>query len=255
MKNLKFSDGLIIFLITINVLPVLAPVFQSWGWDLPARVIYFIYSFFCHQIHWRSLHIADHQCAWCARDMAIWGAFLVTATLIRVYQLKGLKWYQILPFMIPIGLDGGIQTIATGLGINNGEPLYISSNLMRAITGSIFGMGLGATIMPVITKLELGKLRSQIRLGSGIVINQLFVFPIVFLTIMLGYLGLIGVWNLTSDQYLPSNTFDSAVKVPADPDLWLQRRANGVCPVDIPLTSAETPDPLAIDCFFSLNSD
>jgi hypothetical protein len=35
-------------------LPFLAPVFMQIGWSGPARVIYFIYSWLCHQLPQRS---------------------------------------------------------------------------------------------------------------------------------------------------------------------------------------------------------
>jgi hypothetical protein len=35
-------------------LPFLAPVFMKLGWDIPARLIYLIYSFLCHQLPQRS---------------------------------------------------------------------------------------------------------------------------------------------------------------------------------------------------------
>ena len=34
--------------------PFLAPIFMHLGWDGPANTIYFVYSFFCHQLPERS---------------------------------------------------------------------------------------------------------------------------------------------------------------------------------------------------------
>ena len=54
-------------------LPFLAPVFMRLGWDGAARAIYFIYSFFCHQLPERSFFLfgdklmyslAEIQAAW-----------------------------------------------------------------------------------------------------------------------------------------------------------------------------------------------
>lgn len=249
--KLKFSDGLIIFLVLINVLAVLAPILQHHGFIFPAKVIYFIYSFFCHQIHWRSLHVYDHQCAWCARDMAIWGAFLITAVWVRMFQLKGLKWYQILPFMIPIGLDGGIQTIATAFGSATGDTLYVSTNLLRTITGSIFGIGLGMTVMPMLTSIEFARVSDKIFIPRlNLKFHQLAVVPITFLLVFTIYLGFVQVWNATSTSYKPSNALDSAVKMPEDDDAWLVRRQNGLCPVTLYTDGRQSTDALALKCFF-----
>jgi len=38
-------------------LPFIAPLFMKLGWDIPARVIYFIYSFLCHQLPQRSFFL------------------------------------------------------------------------------------------------------------------------------------------------------------------------------------------------------
>ncbi|MBW8011926.1 MAG: DUF2085 domain-containing protein [Chloroflexi bacterium] len=42
-------------------LPFLAPVFMKLGWEAPAKGIYFIYSFFCHQLPQRSLFFFGEQ--------------------------------------------------------------------------------------------------------------------------------------------------------------------------------------------------
>lgn len=146
--NRNLLNIFIVFLIILNVLPILAPIFAQIGWNAPAKAIYFVYSFLCHQLHWRSLHIYDHQCAWCMRDMFIWGSLLVVAILVKRYHIKGLRWYWMIPFMLPIAFDGGIQTIATILGFGNGQPLYMSTNFMRMLTGSIFGTGIGLWLVP-----------------------------------------------------------------------------------------------------------
>lgn len=139
-------------IILLNIFPWLAPIFMHLGWEQPAKAIYFVYSFMCHQLAWRSLHIYDHQCAWCARDTAIWGAFLTVALLVKFKGLKGFKWYWMIPFAIPMAMDGGIQTLATITGIVKNNAGYMSTSLMRTITGAIFGTGLGMTILPLLKR-------------------------------------------------------------------------------------------------------
>lgn len=139
----------IVFLIVLNTLPILAPVFQAIGMDWLANPIYAIYSLMCHQFHWRSIHIFDYQIAWCTRDTFIWLSFLLVTLAYRFgFLTKQFNWYWILPFTIPIALDGGIQTLATVLGFGDGEIFYLSTNLMRMITGSLFGIGLAIVIAP-----------------------------------------------------------------------------------------------------------
>ncbi|MFW5702724.1 MAG: DUF2085 domain-containing protein [Candidatus Dojkabacteria bacterium] len=257
----SFSNFFLGFLVMINVLPVLAPILQHIGFDFGARVIYFIYSFFCHQIHWRSLHVYDHQCAWCSRDMAIWGALLTTAFLVKAFKLKGIRWWQIVPFMVPIGLDGGVQTIATFVGLSEPDSVfYVASNLSRMLTGAIFGIGLGAFLMPLLMDAERTKLKhivnANLQFGTRKVqlkLHQLWVFFVVFLFVIISYIGFIQVWDATSEQYLPSNWLDSQIKLPADTEDWFVRRENAICPVTIGTEGAaqmSTTELLALDCFW-----
>lgn len=146
-------DVFLLGLFVLNIAPILAPIFAHFGLKVPAKVIYFIYSFTCHQFHWRSLHIFDHQCAWCTRDTFIWGAIFVVALLVRLYKVKALKWYWLIPFVIPIALDGVIQTIATVLGFEDDNPLYMSTNPIRMLTGATFGTGLALWMMPTMQQI------------------------------------------------------------------------------------------------------
>lgn len=144
------------FLVVLNLLPILAPILAHFGINSIARPIYWIYSYSCHQFHWRSVHILDHQCAWCTRDMFLWGALLAVTIAVKKGWIKdGLKWYWLFPFIIPIALDGGIQTLATIFGYSSDKPFYLSTNFMRMFTGSIFGLGLGAIIAPLLFREQI----------------------------------------------------------------------------------------------------
>lgn len=242
MKRLLNGYNLVIALLAlINILPILAPILLHFGLESLAKPIYFIYSFTCHQFAHRSLHIYDHQCAWCSRDMAIWGSLLLVAILVKQFKLRdGLKWYWVLPATLPIALDGGIQTIATVLGLapSGGGPIYISTNFMRFVTGSIFGAGLGLWIFPSLYDSFTKKVTVVSRK-----------FKVKYLAIVLAvmtavYIGFIGAWNLSSVEVKPANLLDLQVKTPINKDFFV-RRETGICPTD-----AISSDPLAWECFF-----
>src|SRR5690606_38304083 len=114
----NFYNIYLTFLGFLVSLPILAPVFMHLNLILPAKVIYFIYSFFCHQFSTRSIHIYDYQLAWCSRDTAIWFSFFITALLVKFNILPKLRWYWTIPFVIPMALDGGLQTIYTLFNLN-----------------------------------------------------------------------------------------------------------------------------------------
>ena len=100
LKNRVF-DIFIIFLIILVTLPILAPILLHIGFNTFAQFIYDLYSLTCHQFHWRSIHVYDHQMAWCVRDTFIWSSFLITSIGYRFNYLdQKIKWYWLIPFMM-----------------------------------------------------------------------------------------------------------------------------------------------------------
>lgn len=55
-------------------IPFLAPLFMRLGWDSPAKAIYFIYSFFCHQLPERSYFFFGPQISYSLSEIqTVWG--------------------------------------------------------------------------------------------------------------------------------------------------------------------------------------
>lgn len=151
--NQNLLNIFLIFLLVLNTLPLLAPILLNYGFESPAKVIYFIYSFFCHQQHWKSMHLFEYQIAWCTRDMFIWGSMLFVLILVKSRQIKPLGFFWLIVYSIPIALDGGLQTIATILGYQNNDPFYMSNNFFRMITGTLFGSAMGLYIFTRLKKI------------------------------------------------------------------------------------------------------
>lgn len=236
----------LLVLVLINLLPFLAPIFMELAktmpaFQYPAKAIYFIYSFTCHQFHHRSLHVYDHQCAWCARDVGIWLGILLIAIVAKYKGIKGIRWYWVTPFVIPMLLDGGIQTLATIFEINPqgivGDVLYMSSNFSRFMTGAIFGIGISLWISPAFLS-SLKPLSDNVRNKKQ---EASIVAATVLGSMVVIYVLLVGIWAGTSSNYLPSDALDSIVRTPVS-DFYI-RRENGVCPT----TNEEL---LNIECFF-----
>jgi uncharacterized membrane protein len=231
-----FILGLICFL------PMAAPVLlklseSSSIFTIPAKVIYFAYSFTCHQLAWRSIHVFDFQFAWCSRDTGIWLGIFLAALLVRTLKLKGLRWYWIIPFVIPIAMDGIIQTVATAVAVDpigaTGSVVYISSNLVRFITGSLFGLGVSLWMSPIMAEIfdptyqKLAEQGGKLRDGLA----QWKLIGIIVAGLVIIYVTLITTWTLTSKEVLPSDLLDSAVKTPSTD--FYTRRENGACPVTV----------------------
>lgn len=146
-------------------LPFLAPVFMQLGLDGPARLIYFIYSFLCHQLPQRSYFlfgsnltyslaeiqsayqysldplvlrqfIGNSQMGWkvawsdrmVSMFVSLWLFVLLWRPLGR--RLKPLPWWGLILFLLPMALDGTSHLISDLLGIGQG---FRDSNTWLAI--------------------------------------------------------------------------------------------------------------------------
>lgn len=142
--------------------PFLAPLLSAAGAEFPARAIYTIYRLTCHQMPERSFFIFGKQVAFCARCSAIylsfWGVGFVYGLwgiLLReklAWPPLSLRW--ILVLLLPMALDGTMQFLG----------LRESTNLLRAITGTLAGSGFGLFIYPT---LETGFREAKKSLPSG----------------------------------------------------------------------------------------
>lgn len=245
--------------------PYLAPILLELGLKPIAKWIYFIYSFSCHQFDSRSIHLFDYQLGWCARDTAIWSSFFLGALIIKYINIKPIKIYWLIPFVVPIAMDGGIQTIFTVLdvnpvGINTGDPLYISNNFVRFLTGAIFGIGLSLWIAPTMKILKsemqnprwLNLIKKNInRLFLNLKVSKSLKLAIIlFITSIILYSSLVFLWDITSEKYKPEGNFDMVVRT-AEKDFFTRRR-HAVCATD-GSTESNYKNPLdnvlSLDCF------
>lgn len=140
-------------LLVLNILPLLAPILSCFGETKISGFIYWIYSFTCHQKASRSIFICDHQYGWCARCTFLWMSTLVTSGLVfyfrPTFRFKGSSLKASALLCMPLVLDGGIQFLGTMYSILfNAVPFYESTNTLRAITGILFGLGIGLYIFP-----------------------------------------------------------------------------------------------------------
>jgi uncharacterized membrane protein len=135
--------------------PFLAPLFARLGWDGPANAIYFVYSFFCHQLPERSYFLfgpkmnyslAEIQSAWIDTiNPMLLRKFTGTAALgwkiawsdrmISFYggvwlfglvwyplrrRLKSLPWWGLVLLLLPMALDGSTHFLSDLAGIGQG---------------------------------------------------------------------------------------------------------------------------------------
>lgn len=148
------------------LLPFAAPVLMELGAVGPARAIYSIYSFACHQLPDHSYFMFGHtvtphiheleaggmaaglglfeqrtfvgnapvgfKVAICQRDVAIYGTVLLAGLLFNLVRrrLQPLNWMLFVLCLVPITLDGGTQLFG----------LRESNWWLRSLTGALFGL-------------------------------------------------------------------------------------------------------------------
>jgi uncharacterized membrane protein len=135
--------------------PFLAPVFMHTGWVGAGRSVYFLYSFFCHQLPERSFFLfgqksmyslSDIQAAWqtsvnpfilrqfIGNDMMGWKiawsdrmiSFYTSVWIFALFwypfrrKVKSLSWGTFLLLISPIVLDGILHAISDFAGIGRG---------------------------------------------------------------------------------------------------------------------------------------
>lgn len=156
------------------VLPFLAPVFMNLGWTAPAKAIYFIYSFLCHQLPQRSFFMfgpksmyslndiqtawqntinplilrqfignseMGWKVAWSDRMVSMYTSLLVFGLLWwRVRQrARPLTWLWLVVFLIPMVLDGTSHMISDLWGL--GEGFRYTNEWLARLTNYYFPPG------------------------------------------------------------------------------------------------------------------
>ncbi|MCD1294460.1 hypothetical protein CUJ83_05530 [Methanocella sp. CWC-04] len=131
-------------IVLLFILPiVLAPVFMNTGNTFLtgiAEIIMAGYHATCHQMPERSLFIFGYSMAVCSRCFAIYVAFLIGGIAFYFVRdrLQPFNIIYYVLFCIPMALDGFTQLFG----------FRESTNLLRIITGVIFGLGSALYVFP-----------------------------------------------------------------------------------------------------------
>lgn len=155
-------------------IPYLAPVFMKLGWDNAGKAVYFIYSFFCHQLPERSYFwfgnkgtysLVEIQAAWQnTLDPMVLRKFIGNESMgwkiawsdrmISFYtsvwffavlwwpfrrKVKPLSWWMFILLLLPIALDGGSHAISDLAGI--GQGFRDSNYWLATLTHNAFPAG------------------------------------------------------------------------------------------------------------------
>jgi uncharacterized membrane protein len=190
-------------------IPFLAPVFMKIGWTGVGKTIYFIYSFFCHQLPERSFFLfgqkpmyslSEIQAAWqhtvnpmilrqfIGNEIMGWKiawsdrmiSFYTSVWLFAVlwfplrHKVKPLSGWTLALCLLPIAMDGGTHAISDFAGI--GQGFRDTNEWLILLTNNIFPASFYAGD-------ALGSFNSLMRLISGVLAGFAIgwlVFPSIF---------------------------------------------------------------------------
>jgi uncharacterized membrane protein len=188
-----FETFLIVYGVWVFV-PFLAPVFMQMGWTGAGRAVYFIYSFFCHQLPERSFfwfgertmyslseiqgvwqntanpmilrqfignETMGWKVAWSDRMISFYTSVWLFAVIWYLFRnrIKPLSWWGFILLLLPLGIDGGTHAISDLAGIGLG---FRDTNAWLAV---MTNNSLPATFY---TGDALGSFNSLMRFISGV---------------------------------------------------------------------------------------
>ncbi|MEW6030288.1 MAG: DUF2085 domain-containing protein [Chloroflexota bacterium] len=191
--------------------PFLAPIFMQLGWTGAGRAVYFVYSFFCHQLPERSFFFFGEKMmyslaeirsvwqntanpmilrqfignpamgwkiAWSDRMISFYTSVWAFAVLWYPFRrrIKPLAWWGFVLLLLPIAIDGGTHMISDLAGIGNG---FRDTNMWLAV---LTNNSLPATFY---AGDALGSFNSYMRLVTGLLAGLAIVwlaFPYIFQT-------------------------------------------------------------------------
>jgi uncharacterized membrane protein len=206
------SHGFQTFLIVYGLwvfTPFLAPVFMHIGWTDAGKAIYFIYSFFCHQLPERSFFFFGEKSmyalteiqtgwqntanpivlrqfignaamgwkvAWSDRMISFYSSIWLFAVLWYPLRrkIRSIPWWSLFLLLVPIALDGITHTISDlsgiGLGFRDTNSWLAVLTEYRFLSSFYAGDAMGSFN-------SLARFITGLLAGLGIV---WFTFPYVF---------------------------------------------------------------------------
>jgi len=152
-------------------LPYFAPVFMYIGWTGAGKAVYFVYSFFCHQLPERSFFLFGQKImyslnevqsawqntsnpmilrqfignesmgwkvAWSDRMISFYTSVWLFAVMWYPFRrrIKPLSWWGLALLLLPIALDGGTHMISDLAGI--GQGFRDTNEWLRLLTKDAF---------------------------------------------------------------------------------------------------------------------
>lgn len=136
------------------------PLLESSGATEFSSRIYQFFSYICHQIPDRSLHIAEHQMAVCSRCFGVYFGLLAGILIYplwrRVDEVEAVPRFWLFLSLVPITIDWSLTVFG----------IWENTHLSRFVTGLILGTVCATYIVPALVDIarnlsRRSRLRSQ----------------------------------------------------------------------------------------------
>ena len=141
-----WAIGLAIVVFWVGLI-VAAPLLQSNGVTSASSPLYHFFSYICHQIPERSLHLAGFQLAVCSRCFGVYfglvAGFAVYPLWRTIDEIEPLPRIWLFLSMIPIGVDWSLTIFG----------IWENTHLSRFVTGTILGFACATYIVPAIVEI------------------------------------------------------------------------------------------------------
>ncbi len=148
--------GLLIFGWIFSI--ALAPFAEANGSMSVSQPIYKFFSFICHQIPDRSIHLHEHAFAVCSRCFGVYFGlffgFMIYPLIRRIEVTEPFPRFWLFAAMIPMGVDWSLGFFE----------IWENTHFSRFVTGAILGSVCGIFIVPAL--VELFQLLSSRRHGK-----------------------------------------------------------------------------------------
>lgn len=129
------------------LLIALVPLAQSAGYQSLSKPVYTFFSYICHQIPERSLHLAGHQMGVCSRCFGVYAGlflgFAIYPLWRKVDDIDPLPRFWLFLSMVPIGIDWTLGMFG----------IWENTHLSRFITGAILGFACATYIVPALVEI------------------------------------------------------------------------------------------------------
>jgi uncharacterized membrane protein len=138
---------------------VAAPLLLLNGITAASSPIYSFFSYICHQIPERSLHLAGHQMAVCSRCFGVYVGLLAGILIYPLWrsidEVDPIPRIWLFLSLVPISIDWSLTIFG----------IWENTHVSRFVTGAILGIACATYIVPalveVVRNLSYRRIRAQ----------------------------------------------------------------------------------------------